>query len=167
MQDVAATAACSMSATHAADTETAHVPVTPHAQASTHPSCSAQAKTSSPAAAAAAHTPETAGVGFRPAGSQPNEAGQVGPSVAAVEDKKKRSTLGGAGMAAAQGSRQPARRRRKVQGDSSAVAICLGDSDDEGDAQVAPQQPGTMPIGILDSGTDAAKKQPPNASEKT
>ena len=168
LQDVAATAACSMSATHAADTETAHVPVTPHAQASTHPSCSAQAKTSSPAAAAAAaHTPETADVGFRPAGSQPNEAGQVGPSVAAVEgDKKKRSTLGGAGTAAAQGSRQPARCRRKVQGDSIAVAICLGDSDDEGDVQVAPQQPGTMPTGMLDSGTGAAKKRPHNASEK-
>lgn len=150
-----------MSATHAAGLETAHVPVTPHAQASTHPSCSAQAQTSSPAAAAA-HTPETADVGFRLAGSQPNKAGQVGPSVAAVEDKKKRSTLRGAGTAAAQGSRQPARRRRKVQGDSIAVAICLGDSDDEGDAQVTPQQPATMPSGMLDSGTDAAKKRPHN-----
>ena len=168
-EDIAAAAACSMSAIHAADLETVHVAVTPHAQASTHPSCSAQAQTSSPAAAAAAaaHTPETADVAFRRAGSQPSEAGQVRLSVAAAEGSKKRSTVGGAGTAAAQFSRQPARRRRKVQGDSVAVAICLGDSDDEGNAQVRPQQPATMPTGILDSGTDAAKKRPHHASEKT
>ena len=63
----------------------------------------------------AAHTPETADVAFRRAESQPNEAGQVRPSVpAAAENFKKWSTIGGVGTAAAQGNRQPAQRRCKV-----------------------------------------------------
>ena len=108
----------------------------------------------------AAHTPEAADVAFKRAGSQPNKAGQVRPSVAAAEDSKKRSTVGGAGTAAAQVSRQPACCRLKVEGDSVAVASYLGNSDNAWDAQVRPQQPATMPTGVLDSGTDAAKTRP-------
>ena len=113
------------------------------------------------------HAPETADVASRRAESEPNDAGQVRPSVAVAENSKKWSTVGGAGMAAAQGNRQPVRRRLKVQGDSVAAAICLGNSDNA-DAQVRMQQSTIMPTGMLHSGTDAARKRRYNTvSEKT